>query len=322
LARSSASNIFHNYVLRFSTAWTLIGLIVIARVAYSGFLAPANIRNILDQKSPEAIIAVAMTFVIIGGAFDLSVAATLSLAGTVFADLTVHGFALAPAVILSLCVGMVVGACNGFVVTVFRVNSFIATLGSASIIAGLTLIFSNSTAIQPTSGNFGDIGLTSVAGVPVPIVILVVTVALGAVVLHQTVFGRSVFMIGGNSEASRLAGARVNLVRASTFVVAGLCAALAGIILASQTGVGQGSMDDPASLNAITMVVVGGTSLFGGEGAMWRTVAGILILGIIANLFESLAVSAGVQEVVTGGIVIVAVAVDAYARYRRTGGAR
>ncbi len=306
------------YVLGFAMVWILVSLAVTAQVLYPGFFDIGNIKNLLAQTAPEGVIAVAMTFVIIGGSFDLSAGAILSLAGTLFASMAVHDISLIVAGIISILIAGLAGLCSGIAVTRFRVNSFIATLGTASIFSGATLLYSHSAPFSPGTG-LGTLGLGSALGVPIAVLILAAVALVGGLVLHGTVYGRSVFVIGGNSDAARLAGLRVGTIRGGTFVISGVCAGLAGIILASRTGVGQAGMDDTAALNTITMVVVGGTSLFGGEGAMWRTATGVLLIGVVNNLFDSMALSSGLRLIVTGGVVIAAVAVDAYTRHRRAG---
>src|SRR5205823_2489927 len=141
--------------------------------------------------------------------------------------------------------------------------------------------------------------------------VLIGAVLTGGVALARTVYGRSIYSIGGNEEASRLAGIRVDLVRGSTYMLTGACAALAGMMFASRTGVGQADVGVNITLDAIAIVIIGGTSLLGGEGAMWRTVVGLLMLGTINNLFDSLGWQSPAQQVVKGAIVIAAVSIDA-----------
>ncbi|MGO4838121.1 ABC transporter permease, partial [Rhizobiaceae sp. 2RAB30] len=201
--------------------------------------------------------------------------------------------------------------------TKLRVNPFIATLGSGSIFGGFAYIFSNSAPQTPDNFDFQILGTDRWLGWPLPIWLLVAAFAIGAFVLMKSVYGRSIYAIGGNSEAARLSGMRVDLLRGSTYVISAVCSGLGGMILASRLGVGQADMGGSIALDAIAIVVIGGTSLMGGEGAMWRTAIGLLILATLSNVFDSLAISTNYQLLSKGAIVIAAVALDVFARSRR-----
>jgi ribose/xylose/arabinose/galactoside ABC-type transport system permease subunit len=291
----------------------LVVLFVASSFVYHGFLTSDNLRNILSQNAPEGIVAVAMTFVIIAGGFDLSVGSIFALGATVFAGIALdHSILLAA--VLALGLGLAAGLGNGVVITTFRVNPFVATLGSASVISGLVLAFSHTNPFVVAKPSFQTLGAGSWGAVPISIVVLVIVFVAAAFVLHRTTYGRSIFAVGGNIEASRLAGLRINLLRASTYALTGILSAFAGMMLASRLQVGQGNMGASVALDTIAMVVIGGTSLFGGEGAMWRTGVGLLILSILTNVFYSLSVDPNYQLVAKGAIVIGAVALDAFAR--------
>ncbi|QLQ11716.1 MAG: ABC transporter permease [Nocardioidaceae bacterium] len=155
-----------------------------------------------------------------------------------------------------------------------------------------------------------------ILGLPIVVWVLAAAVILGGILLARTVYGRSVYSVGGNAEAARLAGIQVGLTRGSTYVLTGICAAIAGMMLASRVGVGQADVGVNIPLDAIAIVIIGGTSLLGGEGAIWRTVVGLLLLGTINNLFDSLGWDAPAQQVVKGAIVLAAVSLDALSRRR------
>jgi ribose transport system permease protein len=305
-----------DFVLRYAMVVVLIVLAIVADILSPGFFAIANLRDILTQNAPAGLIAIGMTLVMIAGGFDLSVAGILAVAGVLFASFVGH-VSVPLAVAGALVAGAIAGAFNGFVVTWLRVNPFVTTLGSSSIFAGVAEMYSHSTPIVPTKAGFGYLGTGDILGIPVSIIILAVAFSAGGLVLGRTVFGRAVYAVGGNREAARLSGIRVDLVRASTYLIVGLCAAVGGILVASQTGVGQAGVDPDVTLNSIAVVIIGGTSLLGGEGAMWRTLVGLLIFGTLNNLFDALALSSAAQDLVTGSIVIAAVALDMYARSRR-----
>jgi ribose transport system permease protein len=302
--------------LHYAIVWVLIVLALVSNILYPGFFAIGNLRNILSQNSPVGLVAIGMTFVMIAGGFDLSVSAIFAAAGVAFASFAGHvpvGVAFAGA----LAIGCVGGAINGVIVTRLKVNPFVATLGSASAFSGLALLYSHSEPIVVSKSSFNMLGTTNWLGVPASIVIFFAVLAIAWIVLSKTVFGRSVYAVGGNSEAARLAGMRVELIRFATYAITGFCAALGGAIIASRTGVGQADVGANVTLDSIAIVIIGGTSLLGGEGAMWRTLVGLLILATINNLFDSLALDTAAQSLVKGVIVVGAVALDSYTRRRR-----
>jgi len=304
-------------LLRYGMVLVLLALIVAAVLLYNGFLAPANIRDILAQNAPVGIIAVAMTFVLIGAGFDLSVGATFALAGTVFAGVTLN-YGLAAGAVAALVAGLLAGLVNGFLVAGLNVNPFVATLGSASVISGLAFIYSKSSPFIVEDIRFQYLGTATLAGVPVPILILIGTFIVGSFVLARTTYGRNLFAVGGNREAARLSGIPVRGLTASTYVLTGLCAALAGMISASRLGVGQADVGASVALDAIAVVVIGGTSLLGGEGAVWRSAVGLLILATLTNVFFALNVNQNWQLIAKGLIVVGAVALDAHLRKRES----
>lgn len=317
--RGGARGLRH-YVSTFSILGALVVLICIATVLYPGFLSPANISNILTQNAAVGLIAIGMTFVIISGGFDLSVGATYALGATLFAGLTLQTGSVLTAGLGALLAGLLVGCFNGAIIARLGINPFVATLGTSSIIGGIAYIYSGSSPfIVNDNPAFQDLALTRIAGVPLPIIILIVSFIIGAFLLAKTTFGRNVYAIGGNYEAAWLSGLRVRGLHGSVYALTGVLAALAGMIDASRLGVGQADVGGMLALDAIAIVVVGGTSLRGGEGAMWRSVVGLLILATLTNVFYSLNVSQHWQMIAKGCIVVAAVAVDAIMRTRRTG---
>lgn len=301
---------------RYQMAWILVLVFIGASIAYSGFLSWGNLRDMVSQNAAVGIVAVGMTFVILTGGFDLSVGAVYGLGSVVYASMIGH-FAVGPAILIVIAAGFVVGIVNGLVITRLRVNPFVATLGTASVFTGVAMIYSNSQTTLITSGSFSSIGSGSWLGIPVPICLFLIAAVVGGVILGKSVYGRFVYAVGGSSEASRLAGLRVDAIRTSVYAIAGACAALGGIVAAAQVGTAEATLGSTVPLSAIAVVVIGGTSLLGGEGAMWKTVVGLLIVGIINNVLESLAVATSVQSLVQGGILVFAVALDALGRRAR-----
>jgi ribose transport system permease protein len=314
--RSRANWFLHEVGLRFAMVWILIVVMIVASSYYPGFFEWGNIRNILSQNAPVGLVAIGMTFVIICGGFDLSVGAVVAFAGVLYAGLSNH-MPLEVAFLLTLGAGLAAGAINGIIVTVFKVNAFVATLATASLYTGAALLYSHSGPVLSTRSGFTSFGSDSWLGLPIVVWVLGFSFAFGALLLARNVYGRSVYTVGGNYEAARLAGIRVKLTQGSTYLLTGACAAVAGMMIASKIGVGQPEISGDITLDSIAIVIIGGTSLLGGEGALWRTGIGLLILATINNLFDSLALNVAAQSIVKGAIVLLAVGIDSYTRRRR-----
>jgi ribose transport system permease protein len=295
----------------------LVMLVAASQAIYPQFLDPMNVRNILSQNAPVGIVAVGMTLVMITQGFDLSVGSVYAGGATLFAGLTVAGWSLLPAAAATIAVGLLAGLCNGLIVTKLRVNPFVATLGTMSAFAGLALIYSKSQPIIVTDEAFTVLGRGYYFGLPISIWILLAFLIGGEAVLSKTVYGRQLYAIGGNDEAARLAGLRTELLRASTYVVCSGCSVIAGMIIASRLALGQADIVATMALDSIAVVVIGGTSLLGGEGAIWQTAIGLLIVSALKNILDSLAVDTNYQLLIKGIIVIVAVAIDAKVSARR-----
>ncbi|MCB8882719.1 ABC transporter permease [Acidisoma cellulosilytica] len=303
--------------LQFGVLWAFVIVLIGAAIVYPRVFEPTNLKNILSQAAPVGIVSVGMTFVMIGGGFDLSVGSIFALGAVVFAHLADPlGLWGAAGAVLIACV--ICGVINGLIVTKLHVNPFVATLGTGSVFGGYAFIYSHSAPQVPNDFNFQYIGTENWFGWPISIYLLIVIFLIGAFALARSVYGRSIYAIGGNTEAARLSGIPVDLLRGSTYVMTAICAGIGGIILSSRLGVGQADMGGTTSLDSIAIVVIGGTSLLGGEGAMWRTAVGLLIIGTLTNVFDALAVNNNYQLVAKGVIVIGAVALDIYARRMRT----
>ena len=303
--------------LQFGMIWAFLILLVVGTIVFPRLIELGNIKNFLGQSSTVGIVAVGMTFVMIGGGFDLSVGALFALGAVVFAD-KFDQLGLVGAGACVLAVVTVCGLINGFIVTKLRVNPFVATLGTGSAFGGLAYIYSNSAPLTPTAPSYQDLGTANWLGWPVSVWLMLAVFAAGWFTLAKTVYGQSIYAIGGNNEAARLSGLRVNLLRGSTYVLTALCSGLGGMILASRLAVGQADMGGSIALDAIAIVVIGGTSLLGGEWTMWRTAIGLLIIATLTNIFDSLAISTNYQLVVKGCIVVGSVALDLFARSLRT----
>jgi ribose/xylose/arabinose/galactoside ABC-type transport system permease subunit len=305
---------------RFAIVPILIAILILAQIEDPGFYYWNSVTEVLSQNASISIVAIGMTFVLIGGGVDISVGSLYAAGSCVYAKIALHN-SLPLAFVLALVAGLVGGAFNGFIVTKLRFNPFVATLGTASVYGGIVLTYAGTSAISPTNQSFGTLGLGTVGSLPYLDIILVIVFLAGAVALHRTTFGKSLYAIGGNLKATRLAGLRTDQLRASTYLISGVCAAFGGVLAASQTGIGQATAGGgtTVALDAIAIAVLGGTSLLGGEGAMWRTGIGILILATVNSLFNVLAVDAATQALIEGAILLLALIVDAAIRANETG---
>lgn len=270
-----------------------------------------NLSNILLTVAITGIIAVAMTMVIVAGGIDLSVGTVVALSAVTVAQLS-HRMPIGLAVLLALGVGAFVGLFNGMAITRVGINPLIATLGTLSIGRGLSLIFSGGLTQSIASGNdnFGFLGKGFVVGVPFQVVVMAALFLLAAWVMRSTVFGRSIYAVGGNPHASRLSGLAVPRLQMAVYFLSALSAALCGILLASQLGAGSPTASAGIELSVIAAVILGGTSLSGGKGTIFGTFLGVLILGTLNNGLTLLNVSSYYQEVARGVVLLLAVGLD------------
>ena len=322
LARESGALPVHRMVLsllfRYGMVAVLVTMIVVTTVLDSHFMNSTNLLNLLLEWAPDGLMAIGMTYVIISGGFDLSV-------GGIYAGAAVLGAAVANHATVGLAIpaclgaGAAAGAINGGLITRLDVNPFVATLGMGFVFTGFAEVASGAQPILVTKPSFGTLGAGTWAGVPIPGVLLLAGLILGGIVLARTVFGRYIYAIGGGDEAARLTGIRTRLVRTGAYVLSGALAGLAGLIIASRLSEGQADMGQNVELEVITIVVVGGTALTGGEGAMWRTAVGIAILAVMGNAFDHLQISTFWQEIIEGAIVVGAIALDSYGKRRPAG---
>lgn len=292
---------------------SFVVLFVALSLASDNFLTRSNLENILSQQSPTLIVAAAGTLVIVAGGFDLSVGAIVALAGVMTAKVV---GAADPwlGVATGLVIGAALGLGNGVITTAGRVSPLIGTLATSFLVRGLAVVVTGGLLVTITDPSFSTLGQGDVVGVPVAIVVMTVGVGILAFLLAATTYGRRLYAIGGNAEAARLAGIRVEVIRASTFVLSGLAAGLAGAILASRVATAQAETAVGLEFTVLAGIVVGGTSIQGGSGAVWRTVLGVLFIAMIDNGFTLLGLDPIYQQIVQGAIILAAVALDAWSR--------
>ena len=295
-------------------------LILFATLSLSSnvFFTWSNMKNLAFQTSPLGIIAAGGTLVFIAGGFDLSVAAVSGFAAIIAGKIFLGtGVGLWGSLILGALVGLSCGIGNGLLITLGRVNAFIATLATSIIIYGFAQVVTSGNLVSVQTQHFATLGLGSAWGINYPIFVWIGFSLACGFLLSRTIFGRYAYAAGGNAEAARLSGVRVNVVRSATFAISGLGAGIAGVILFSEVQTAQWNANTGIEFDAITAIVLGGTSLFGGEGAIWRTVLGAFFLQMIGNGFDLLGTTPQWQYVIKGAILAGAVSLDAWARRKR-----
>lgn len=302
-------------VTNFAKIGPLIGLILIMVIL--GFLSDDfftldNILNLLRQISINALIAFGMTFVILTAGIDLSVGSMLALGSALTAGMLTGGMDPILAVLVGLLIGLALGAVNGLIITKGKVAPFIATLATMTIFRGATLVYTDGRPITGLSDSFAFemIGRGYVFGIPFPVILMLAVFLILFFVLRKTVFGRNVYAIGGNEEASTLSGIKADRVKIWVYSLTGMLSVLAGIILTSRLNSAQPTAGASYELDAIAAVVIGGTSLMGGRGRIVGTLIGALIIGVLDNGLNLLNVSSFYQQIVKGGVILLAVLLD------------
>lgn len=295
----------------------LVAIFVTLSIISSSFLSFTNVMNILNQNAPLAIIAVAGTFVIVSGAFDLSTAAMYAVVSTVVASAATATGSTWTALLLAPVLGCLMGMLNGLAVTRLNVHSFLATLASSLVYKAVAVLVTGGSLITVTTAGFSDLGRGEVAGVFYSVLILLAVSLLAWLLLTGTVFGRHVFAVGGNSDAAHLSGVRVDRVKVAVFALSGLAVGIAAAIGVSRLASGQPQAGSGLELQAIAAVILGGTSIYGGVGAVWRSLVGVYLIALIGNGFDILNVNPQMKDLVTGVIILAAVALAAADRRRR-----
>jgi len=310
LGRAREGGIIYPFIILF---------IVLALWKGETFYGRTNLLAILDQQSSTLIIAAAGTLVLVAGGIDLSVGATYALASVVATKLALSVNPVL-AILVGIAVGLAVGLVNGVIATFFRINSLIATLGMSFVVGGLAgLVTSGNLIIAYSALGFGNLARTSFLGMTTAAWTMIAVVVVLGIVLSRTIFGRYIYASGSNAEAARLAGVRVQWIRLLTFTISGGAAALGGIIDASRVLSAQASNGGTTlTFTVLAGIVVGGTSILGGEGAIWRTVVGTLFIALIGNGFVLLALNPLYEQITLGGILLIAVGGDAWSRLRTT----
>ncbi|QOZ23794.1 ABC transporter permease [Bradyrhizobium sp. CCBAU 51753] len=290
-------------------------LLIVVSLSFASpfFLTWTNAANVLTNVTVLGIVALGQSLAIISGGFDLSVGGVLPLGSVLFALFSNAGVSVPVAIALVILIGAIVGLINGLIITKIKISPLIVTLGTLSITAGLAYAVTDGVTVPLTNADAGVLADPAFANVPWYVVSFVVLALASSFLLSATVYGRMLYSVGGNPEASRLAGIRVDLVTISVYVLCGSLAAFAGVVVSNELLAGSATVGSDAALSSITAVVLGGASLSGGVGNMGGTLIGVLILGTMANGLALLHVPSFYQQIVTGTILLIGVS---FARLR------
>ena len=310
---------------QFGTFVGLLALCALLTILTPHFLTISNLLNVTEQTTINAVISVGMTFVILSGGIDLSVGSIVAVAGVCLATALQRHVPLPLALAVALGVGAACGLVNGLLITVGRLAPFIATLGMMSIARGIALIYTDGRPVSGFDASFRALSTARPFMIPAPVFLMLVVYVIGHFLLTKTTFGRYVYAIGGNEEATRLSGVRVGIHKTLIYVIAGLTSGIAAVILTARLNSAQPIAGFMYELDAIAATVIGGTSLLGGSGTLAGTLIGSLIMGVLRNGLNLLGISSFLQQVVIGSVIIAAVLLDGIlnaraqrARARRT----
>lgn len=296
---------------------SLIGLVllcIVITIVTPNFLSVSNITNVFTQVSVNAIIAIGMTFVILTGGIDLSVGSTLAISGAVGASIVKSTGNVFLAIIVAAVIGIAVGLINGLLVSKGKLQAFIVTLATMTIFRGATLVFTDGTPISKLPEAFVKIGNGKLGFMPIPVIITIIIAIIAVYALSQTRFGRYLYALGGNEDASRLSGINTDKIKTLVYVVSGFASAIAGVIITSRIGSASPNAGTGFELDAIAAVVIGGTSLAGGEGTITGALIGALIIGVLNNGLNLMNVSPFYQSIVKGLVILIAVLLDKKSR--------
>lgn len=312
--QNTQNNNLKEIIIKYKSLIGLVLLVAIVSMLSPAFLSSKNIFNILRQTSVNAIIAAGMTFVILTGGIDLSVGSILAISGAVCASLLASGQSIVVGVIAALVIGAVVGFLNGFIISKGKLQPFIATLATMTVLRGLTLVYTDGKPITLGSGelaiNFGQIGGGTILGIPTPAIIMIVVFIVCAYILNNTKMGRYTYALGSNEEATKLSGLNTDKIKIWVYTISGILASIAGIIITSRLYSAQPTAGSGYELDAIAAVVLGGTKLAGGSGKIGGTIIGALIIGVLSNALNILDVSSYYQMMVKGAVILIAVLLD------------
>lgn len=308
-------------MLSFRSSGLLLALIILGAglsISTSTFLTPYNIGIVLRQTSFVALVALGETFVLLTGKIDLSVGSTAGLSA-ILGALLMTALEVDPFVslVLAMLIGLLLGLINGVLIAKVKLNFFIVTLAMGEVSAGLILVITRGYPVLGLPESFLVLGQGMAGPFPVPVIIMAVIALILGYILKNTPYGRNIYAVGGNENAARLVGIRVDRIQMSVYGLSGMLAALAGMLLVSRFGAGQPTIGATWLLPAISAAIIGGTTLTGGEGTVLGTIVGAIFMGVIANGIVLLSISAYWERVIIGSVIILAVFVDLVRNQRK-----
>jgi len=297
-----------NFFNRYGSLLVLTLMVIVMTILSPKFLTLANLFNVSRQISVMAIVAAGMTFVILSSGIDLSVGSVVALSGIVLSYFIQNvGLAIGPAIALGLTVALCIGLINGVFIAKFKIPFFIVTLATMVIARGLCFIITGGFPISQLGEGFQQIGRGYWGPIPIPVIVMMLVYLTAFLILQRMRFGRYVYAIGGNETAASLAGIRVDRIKIAIYGICGACAGIASLILTSRMNSGDPNMGTSLEMDAIASVVIGGTSISGGQGWIWGTFIGAYIIGILNNGLNMLNISAYYQMATKGLIILLAV---------------
>lgn len=300
-------SVVSNILRRYSLTLVLLLLFIVASATSDTFMTQGNILNVLNQASIIGVLTVGMTFVILTGGIDLSVGTGVA-AVSVYMGLQADAGASTSVILgAGILAGLVLGGVNALAITYGKIVPFIATLAMLSIAKGAALTMSDGTPITVDNDFIASLGQDRWLGIPAGIYVFALVIAIGWVLLNRTAFGRHVVAVGGNSEAARISGINVRRTTIAVYVIAGLCVAVAAILVTGRIGVASPVTGGGYELDAIAAAVIGGAALSGGRGTISGSVQGVLLFAMIFNVFNLHNVSSYTQDILKGVIILVAV---------------
>ena len=299
-----------NQINIYRSVLILLVICIFATILSPSFLSVTNLFNVFKQITVAGVVGCGMTFVILTGGIDLSVGSILGLSGVLAAGVLESTGNPAFAIALALAVGVICGAINGFFVSFCEIPPVISTLGMMTLLRGCVLVYTKGSPISIKSDAYKFFGKGAIAGIPVPVIILILLFLLAHYILTQTSYGRSIYAFGGNREAARLSGISTRFTEWMAYTINGLLCGIAGVILTARLGSAQSTSGTGIEMDAIAAVILGGTSLSGGVGFVLPTVVGAMIMGIIDNILTLMNVNPHATNIVKGAVILIAVLVD------------
>ncbi len=306
-------------IKKYAMIFVLIGLMIIFTILAPSFLSPLNIKNLIVQNSHILVVAVGLSFVMMSGSLDLSVGYQMSAVGVLTALLmTTKGFSPAAAMTCGILIGMTCGFVNGFIAVKLKIEALVVTIATTTVFQGVSYLISKGAAYSNFPDSFRLITKATLIGIPMDVWLAIIAVVIASIVYNFTYFGRYVKAMGGNPEATRLAGINVDFIRIATFMISGFFIAIAAFILISKQGTTNSTVGPGTEMTGMTAAILGGISFNSGEGKMWGLVVGVFVLAIIENGMQLAGWNQYIQYIVKGLVLIAAIGFDKYQRSAKT----